>query len=123
MKERQRGIVVMVDGKHVKTVPRKYETVIYNLSFITDPDHKRLHWRERLELENRLFIQSLSWHERYLKELIEGEVIIDIEITNTRIMGHWLRSAVAVYSTGLRVIVPDRFMSLHKHPIEANRLL
>jgi hypothetical protein len=78
MKERQRGIVVYVEGKHVKTVPKRYEDFVKDTSFITDLDHKRLSKVERLQLENRRWISQFTWDNRYTKERINNGIIVKV---------------------------------------------
>lgn len=63
------GLKVFEDGKHIKTIPAKYE------SFIQDADlsegGKRLTDKQRFVLEYAYFLAVLKIEEKYVYELIE----------------------------------------------------
>jgi hypothetical protein len=109
MKERQRGIVVTVDGKEVKIVPKKYEKFVYDTSFIDDPDHKRLTQTERLELENRLWINSFSWDERYSQSMIRDHEIKKVYLVYNRFGD---TDFEALYDNGIQVRIPMRLYNM-----------
>ena len=69
-----------------------------------------------------MFIKSLTWSERYVKEAIEGETIVDIEITDYRMLVGGYNTVVGVYSNGMRAILPDRFASLRPTVTSTKRL-
>lgn len=53
-----------IKGKHVKTVPKRYERVQNLFAHFTDLDHKRLTKDERTNIEIALFIQELPPNDR-----------------------------------------------------------
>ena len=62
-----------IKGKHVKTVPVRYEACENIFSHFTDFDHKRLTTDERFNIEMALFKQSLDLHTR--RELVGKKVV------------------------------------------------
>lgn len=65
-------------GKHVKTVPKRFEMLQNLFAYFTDLKHKRLARDERTSIEIALFIQGLSPGEKKIigdKKPTEGRCI------------------------------------------------
>lgn len=62
------GLKIYEDGKHIKTVPSKYEMFIHDIEFTGG---KRLTDQERFILEYTYFLSILKIEEKYVYELIE----------------------------------------------------
>lgn len=68
-KKTKAGLKIYVDGKHIKTVPEKYEAFIHDIDF---SGSKRLLPGERFILEYAYFLSILKNEEKYVYELIEN---------------------------------------------------
>ena len=97
-------------------IPNALHEFAMDDSWIDTPDKIRLSPTERLELENRKFIHSLSWVDRYLKELIEGHRIVEVTAVNFRDGGAEYH---AIYDNGIEVIVPRRLY--YVSPVQKER--
>lgn len=73
------------NGKHIKTVPKKFREVKSITDYLEDEDHKRLTGRERNALENAItaqaykeeldaFLHEIEHSQPYVLELIENSV-------------------------------------------------
>lgn len=75
------GLKVYKEGKHVKTIPSKYESVFDPLSI--SYDKKRLNNSERFNLEHAYFMKILSISEKYVYELFkDSKPVIAREVKN-----------------------------------------
>ena len=93
------------NNEHVKTVPCELDEHFSDLDWIDTPDKIRLSPTERLELESKKFIASLSWNDRYLRELIEGDRVKKVTRVSYRDGSIEFQ---AEYNRGVTVIIPKR---------------
>lgn len=63
------GLKVFENGKHIKTIPAKYEAFIHDADFYEGG--KRLTDKQRFILEYAYFLSILKREEKYVYELVE----------------------------------------------------
>lgn len=79
-----RGLWLFIDGKHKKTVPYKYESIIEDNVIHLSLVHKRLSDSERETLDKLLFAEVLQ---DYLSELENKEIHLFRMVKNALLIG------------------------------------
>lgn len=86
---------LMYAGKHTKTIPKRFESILNLEHYIEDFDRKRLTKSERFNMELVLFRSELGRHE---KELVEGLSYVRSESVKTNEGGHYYTVVFGMYA-------------------------
>lgn len=112
----KRGIKVLLDDKHIKTIPKKYVSVYTKVNSKITFEKKRLNPGERnlfeIQLQFQNWIEKLSTSNKHLYELIKNA----LPVSARKVITHSGERMEIILDNNMRINTKSiRFFSLFPH--------